>query len=53
MRGAFEPHAMKVWARLCRSATGVLDIGANVGIYSLCAARLRPDLSVHAYEPNP
>ncbi len=53
MRGAFEPHSMKVWARLCRGATGILDIGANVGIYSLCAARVRPDLTVHAYEPNP
>jgi FkbM family methyltransferase len=53
MRGAFEPQSMKVWARLCRGATGILDIGANVGIYSLCAARLRPDLKVHAFEPNP
>ena len=53
MHGTFEPQSMKVWARLCRGATGILDIGANVGIYSLCAARLRPDLSVHAFEPNP
>ena len=53
MQGIFEPTSVKLWARLCRSTTGVLDIGANVGIYSLCAARLRPDLQVHAFEPNP
>ncbi len=51
--GTFEPQSMDLWAKLCRRATGILDIGANVGIYSLCAAKLRPDLSIHAFEPNP
>jgi len=51
--GTFEPHSVKLWCRLCKAATGILDIGANVGIYSLCAALLRPDLKIHAFEPNP
>lgn len=51
--GAFEPCSTAVWCALARDATGILDIGANVGIYSLCAAMLRPDLSIHAFEPNP
>ncbi len=51
--GTFEPFSMAIWCRLAVRATGILDIGANVGIYSLAAAKLRPDLSIHAYEPNP
>jgi FkbM family methyltransferase len=49
----FEPMSMKLWCRLARGATGILDIGANVGIYSLAAAALRPDLTIHAFEANP
>lgn len=49
----FEPLSMKLWCRLARNATGILDIGAHVGVYSLAAAKLRPDLAIHAFEPNP
>lgn len=51
--GAFEPGSMALWCRLAKTATGFLDIGANVGIYSLAAAKLRPDIDVNAIEPNP
>jgi FkbM family methyltransferase len=50
---SFEPFSMKLWCRLARTATGILDIGAHVGVYSLAAATLRPDLQIHAFEPNP
>jgi len=49
----FEPGSMKIWCRLARKATGILDIGANVGVYSLAAASLRKDIPIHAFEPNP
>ncbi len=49
----FEPQSMKVWCRLARTATGILDIGAHVGVYSLAAAALRHDIKIHAFEPNP
>lgn len=49
----FEPQSMKLWCRLARTATGVLDIGAHVGVYSLAAAALRNDINIHAFEPNP
>ena len=49
----FEPQSMKIWCRLSRTATGILDIGAHVGVYSLAAAALRNDIKVHAFEPNP
>jgi FkbM family methyltransferase len=31
----------------------VIDVGANVGVYSVPLAVARPDLSIHAFEPNP
>jgi FkbM family methyltransferase len=48
-----EPQSMRIWCRLARNATGILDIGAHVGVYSLSAAALRSDISIHAFEPNP
>ncbi len=51
--GKFETHSMKIWCRLAKTATGILDIGAHVGVYSLCAAALRSDIKIHAFEPNP
>jgi FkbM family methyltransferase len=31
----------------------VLDLGANIGLFSLMAARLNPKVQVYAYEPGP
>jgi FkbM family methyltransferase len=50
---SFEPQSMRLWCRLARGATGILDIGAHVGVYSLAAASLRRDIAIHAFEPNP
>jgi len=50
---AFEPHSMRLWCRLARTATAILDIGAHSGVYSLAAAALRKDIPIHAFEPNP
>ena len=50
---SFEPSSMKIWCRLARTATGILDIGASVGVYALAAASIRKDLKIHAFEPNP
>ncbi|MEB3189380.1 MAG: FkbM family methyltransferase [Snowella sp.] len=33
--------------------TTVLDIGANIGLFSLWARRCFPAATIHAYEPNP
>ena len=49
----FEPQSMKLWCRMAKTATGILDIGAHVGVYSLAAAALRTDITIHAFEPNP
>ena len=31
----------------------VLDLGGNIGLFSLLAAAQRPDITVHAFEPGP
>lgn len=48
----FEPFSMKLWCRLAGTASTVVDMGAHVGVYALAAAALRPDVPVHAFEPN-
>jgi FkbM family methyltransferase len=50
---SFEPMSLKIWCALVRDANAVFDVGAHVGVYSLAAAALRPDVPIHAYEPNP
>ena len=41
-------------AALANDPSGVfVDIGANTGVYSLLAKALRPERSVHAFEPFP
>ncbi|MGE3477292.1 MAG: FkbM family methyltransferase [Rhodospirillaceae bacterium] len=49
----FEPGSMQIWCRLAKTASGILDIGAHVGVYSLAAASIRKDVKIHAFEPNP
>jgi FkbM family methyltransferase len=38
---------------ITRSVHSVLDIGANVGLFSLWAWRYFPEARIHSYEPNP
>ncbi len=51
--GQFEPTSLRLWCAVVRSTTSVVDIGANVGVYTLAAASLRGDIPIHAFEPNP
>lgn len=66
--GEFEPTSMRLWCKLAREASCILDIGAHVGVYSLAAAMLckgpgpkghitqiasLPRGGIHAFEPNP
>jgi FkbM family methyltransferase len=49
----FEPHSIRLWCRLAKDASAILDVGAHVGVFSLAAASLRKDIQIHAFEPNP
>lgn len=49
---AYEPNMLKIFRSLLREGMTVLDIGANIGLYTLIAAkRVGPTGSVIAFEP--
>jgi FkbM family methyltransferase len=49
----WEKVSIGIWAKLCRRADVVFDIGANTGVYALIAKSLRPGAKVYAFEPVP
>jgi FkbM family methyltransferase len=51
--GSYEPHLTAVFERHCRPGMTVVDVGANLGYFTLLAARLvGPGGRVVALEPN-
>jgi FkbM family methyltransferase len=53
-RGMFEPETVSAFAALLAPGMTVMDIGANVGQFTLVAAgRVGPNGCVHAFEPTP
>ena len=52
--GTFEPYAAELFVASLRPGATVLDIGANVGYYTLLAARqVGATGAVYAFEPDP
>jgi FkbM family methyltransferase len=52
--GEYEPALSRLVTRVVRSGDVCLDIGANVGWYTVLLRRLvGPSGAVHAFEPNP
>jgi len=51
--GTYEPHLTAVFERHCRPGMTVVDVGANLGYFSLLASTLvGPDGRVVSLEPN-
>jgi FkbM family methyltransferase len=48
----YEKESLKLWIKLCKRSTTILDIGANSGIYSLLAKTIAPKSNVYAFEPH-
>jgi len=54
LAGAYEPHVARIFENLLRPGQSVVDVGANIGFFTLLAASLvGPAGSVLAVEPNP
>ena len=54
MSGEYEPLGTELMQRLIRPGMAVLDIGANIGYYTLLYARqVGPKGAVYAFEPTP
>jgi FkbM family methyltransferase len=52
--GFYRPWARHYYDQLLRAGYHVVDVGANIGIYTLWASlRVGPTGSVHAFEPAP
>ncbi|MBN1464394.1 FkbM family methyltransferase [candidate division KSB1 bacterium] len=49
----YEYPTVSVFLELIQDMNCFMDIGANIGYYSLMAARLNPRITVHAFEPLP
>ena len=51
--GSYEPHLTAVFERYCRPGMTVVDVGANLGYFTVLASRLvGPEGRVIAVEPN-
>jgi FkbM family methyltransferase len=48
-----ERASLEVFRGLIREAATVFDVGANVGLFTYCAASYAPHALVRAYEPTP
>ncbi|MGK7946133.1 MAG: FkbM family methyltransferase [Microcystaceae cyanobacterium] len=46
-------YHLKKWSNQLPANCNILDIGGNIGLFSLCARQYFPDAEIHSYEPNP
>jgi FkbM family methyltransferase len=51
--GFYEPFQSDILVELGKNSTHFLDIGANMGFYSLALSAENPSLTVDAFEPQP
>ena len=51
--GAYEGFQAKLIFKLGQVSSEFLDIGANMGFYSLAIPKINPNLKVHSFEPQP
>jgi FkbM family methyltransferase len=49
----YEPDVAAVLARVARPGGVFFDVGANIGLITFLVGVRRPDLSIHAFEPDP
>lgn len=50
---AYEGCTLSVFAHLVATCQHIVDVGANTGLFSLLAATINPQATVHAFEPFP
>lgn len=51
--GGWEKHVTSWFCKLCTHQNNIIDAGANIGFFSILAAKINPNAVVHAFEPNP
>lgn len=51
LKDGWESVSLNIWSRLCVNSKGILDIGANTGVYSFIAASLNSKSPIYSFEP--
>lgn len=51
--GEYEPEETQVIRRIAEKMDTMLDVGANIGWYSLMASKINPMAIIHSFEPIP
>jgi FkbM family methyltransferase len=51
--GEYEPEESRVIRHIADKIDTMLDIGANIGWYSLMASKLNPNSTIYSFEPIP
>lgn len=51
--GAFRPAILEMLGWYAKPGTLMLNIGAHTGSYARVLAKMRPEVEVHCFEPNP
>jgi hypothetical protein len=51
--GKYEDFQAQTMFELIKESHNFLDIGSNMGFYSLSAAIINPEIKIYAFEPNP
>lgn len=51
--GGYEETECEHWMKLAGESKVIFDVGSNVGLYSLLAAKVNPQAQIHAFEPTP
>lgn len=49
----FEYHTVRIFSELVKKKAFFLDVGANIGYYSLTAAKRNPNIRIIGFEPMP
>jgi FkbM family methyltransferase len=50
----FEPHVVNLYLKILREGSNVLDVGANIGYFSIIASRLVGQSGkIYSFEPSP
>ncbi len=50
---SYEKDNFEILRMICNQDTTFLDIGANIGIFSIKLAHLNKEMEIHAFEPEP
>ncbi len=51
--GLYERHTLELIADFLEPNSRMIDVGANIGAVTIPLAKALPDVTVHAFEPNP